>query len=196
MYTSTCVHLVVHERIKRAKMIKQTSIPPLDPNPSSQPPVKSTKQDKLAGPSRYSKHSSTSKTRRVRRSENTSLYCRPFDPPCRDPSERPRIFHISSWKKLGEKSGVTGWIEAKKTPPKWKKCSTVTGVNRRPPPPSCEDTSDTLGVGGRAVGPPFSLEPRDGTSGLWHVRSCTCQSWGYGFRFPLGHRKRRGAIMF
>ena len=117
MYTSTCVHLVVHERIKRAKMIKQTSIPPLDPNPSSQPPVKSTKQDKLAGPSRYSKHSSTSKTRRVRRSENTSLYCRPFDPPCRHPSERPRIFHISSRKKLGEKSGVTGWIEAKKTTP-------------------------------------------------------------------------------
>lgn len=33
------------------------------------------------------------------------------------PSERPRIFHISSWKKLGEKSGVTGWIEAKKTTP-------------------------------------------------------------------------------
>lgn len=161
MYTSTCVHLVVHERIKRAKMIKQTSIPPLDPNPSSQPPVKSTKQDKLAGPSRYSKHSSTSKTRRVRRSENTSLYCRPFDPPCRDPSERPRIFHISSWKKLGEKSGVTGWIEAKKTPPKWKKCSTVTGVNRRPPSPSCEDTSDTYEKGGWTT-----LFPR--TTG-WHI---------------------------
>lgn len=77
------------------------------------------------------------------------------------PSERPRIFHISSWKKLGEKSGVTGWIEAKKTPPKWKKCSTVTGVNRRPPPPSCEDTSDTYEKGGWTT-----LFPR--TTG-WHI---------------------------
>lgn len=42
-----------------------------------------------------------------------------------------------------------------------KKCSTVTGVNRRPPPPSCEDTSDTYEKGGWTT-----LFPR--TTG-WHT---------------------------
>lgn len=42
-----------------------------------------------------------------------------------------------------------------------KKCSTVTGVNRRPSPPSCEDTSDTYEKGGWTT-----LFPR--TTG-WHT---------------------------
>lgn len=147
-----------NSRVKRINENDQTTSipPPLDP--SSQPPVKSTKQDKLAGPFRYSKHSSTSKTRRVRRSENTSstvalLILRVV------PIRATANFSYFS-RKLPEKS-LTGWIEAKKTPSPMEKCSTVTGVNRRPSPlhPSPPVKIRQIRMK-RAVGPPFSLEPR------------------------------------
>lgn len=173
------------------KWSNDINTPSLDP--SSQLPVKSTKQDKLAGPFRYSKHSSTSKTRRVRRSENTSstvalLILRVV------PIRATANFSYFS-RKLPEKS-LTGWIEAKKTPSPMEKCSTVTGVNRRPSPlhPSPPVKIRQIRMK-RAVGPPFSLEPRSLLrTKLYYVR---VSRMAFDFEGgSLGHRKRRDAIMF
>lgn len=167
------------ERVKRVtvKMIKQISIPPLESILPTTRKVDEAGQTRRTLPI-FQTFFSIENEEEGSTFGKHELDCRSFDPPCRPrPSDREFFIFLlkTCWKESnrvdrGEEDTLYGKMFH------GDRCKSASIPF--PSPPRVKIRQIRMK---RAVGPPFSLEPRDGR--VYYVRSCTCQSWGYGFRF-------------